>query len=104
MDSLKKISSGIATIGRVTRFLPEPRNRLLSNVTNSLSGLASDVFKNISGATTSNSSISIDPEYADLLNRQIEIQQRMQVVNMDSNIEKSKHETLMAPIRNIKVQ
>jgi hypothetical protein len=76
------------------RFIPEPANgvapfkALLSSVANSLSG--STVFPGVQG------------EYAELLNKQIEMQQQMQLVSMFSNIEKSRHETQMAAVRNIR--
>lgn len=38
-----------------------------------------------------------------LLNQQIQIQQVMQTVSMISNVERSKHEIEMAPIRNMRV-
>jgi hypothetical protein len=44
----------------------------------------------------------VQGEYAELLNKQIEMQQQMQLVSMFSNIEKSRHETQMAAVRNIR--
>ncbi len=41
-------------------------------------------------------------EFSTLMQAQLEAQKEMQVVNFFSNTEKSKHETFMAPIRNIK--
>ncbi len=38
-----------------------------------------------------------------LLTMQIQIQQEMQTVSMISNVERSRHETEMAPIRNMRV-
>ena len=49
------------------------------------------------------STVSLAPDYAALLNRQIEVQQMLQSANMNSNLEKTKHETYMAPIRNLRV-
>ena len=40
---------------------------------------------------------------AELIAAQVEIQKEMQITSMISNIEKSKHETKMTPIRNIRV-
>jgi hypothetical protein len=104
MDNIGKIANNLNVSSRLSRFIPEPRNRLLSTLTGNLSGLASNIFKSVGSATSLTSAVAIDPDYTALLNRQIEIQQKMQIANMDSNLEKSKHETLMAPIRNIKVQ
>lgn len=41
--------------------------------------------------------------FQQLLNQQMEVQLAMQTTSMQSNVEKSKHETRMAPIRNIRV-
>lgn len=77
------------------RFIPEPQSTLtapfkavLGSVASSLSG--GSVFP------------GVQSEYADLLNKQIEMQQQMQMVSMFSNIEKSRHETQMAAVRNIR--
>jgi hypothetical protein len=42
-------------------------------------------------------------DFGALLTMQIEVQRQMAVVSMLSNVEKSKHETEMAPIRNLRV-
>lgn len=42
-------------------------------------------------------------DFADLLNLQIQAQREMQSTTMMSNIERSKHESKMAAIRNIRV-
>lgn len=78
------------------RFIPEPRSNqgVFSKMLGSLGSVAKSAVK---------SSVGIEPEYADLLNKQIETQQQMMVVSMESNIEKSKHETQMAAVRNMRV-
>ena len=79
------------------RFIPEPRSSAGLNFRNILSRVGAAVTGGASNL------IGIDPAYRDLLMKQIEIQQQMQLVSMTSNIEKSKHETEMAAIRNIRV-
>ncbi len=84
----------------LARYIPEPQNRLgfgLSSIGSVVGGLAST----LGGGSAPSGTIS--PEYRDLLERQIEIQTQMQLVSMESNIEKSRHETQMAAIRNIRV-
>jgi len=44
----------------------------------------------------------IDPRYHDLLTKQMEMQEQLQLVSMHSNIEKSRHESKMAAIRNVR--
>jgi hypothetical protein len=90
-------SQAIALSGSpMYRNVPEPRNsggswlnHAVSGVNNVLGGAAS-VF---GGAT----------DIPGLLNKQIEIQMIMQLVSMESNIARSKHETEMAPIRNMRI-
>lgn len=83
-------------LGNLGRFIPTPKS--------SVSGFgkvlrtAGDALKSVSSTM-----VGIDPEYRSLIEKQIEVQTQMQLVSMESNIEKSKHETQMAPIRNIRV-
>ena len=77
-------------------FIPKPRSTL-SNIGRVLKGVGETISK---GASTI---IGLDPSYQALLEKQIEVQQQMQQVSMYSNIEKSKHETQMAAIRNVRV-
>jgi len=47
--------------------------------------------------------VGIEPGYAALIAQQIHQQEQMQLVSLYSNIEKSKHETQMSAIRNVRV-
>ena len=92
------ISSGLGSAGS---FIPEPRNRnsmsfssVLESTFQAVSGVASEVGSSLVG---------IDPKYASLLELQMKNQEQMQLVSLISNNEKAKHETYMAPVRNIKV-
>ena len=78
------------------RFIPEPRNTLstFGTMLRSVGGVLSTRGRGFPG---------IEPEYQTLLEKQIEVQQQMQVLSMQSNIEKSKHETQMTAIRNIRI-
>ena len=78
------------------RFAPEPRNSLGQDFDNTMNGVAR--------ALDGGSGDAPSGELLQLLNKQIEAQKRMQVISMSSNIEKSKHEMNMSPIRNIRVQ
>ena len=90
--------SAISPVVTLERYLPEPKSRLGLDFKSVLSSVAG-VVQTASGANLT----GIDPGYVDLINKQIETQQQMQLVSMESNIEKSKHETQMAAIRNIRV-
>jgi hypothetical protein len=81
---------------QLQRFAPEPSNRLGFSVQRALGGVASFALD------AAGSFAGIDPGYVDLINQQIMVQQQMQLVSMESNVEKSKHETMMAPIRNLR--
>lgn len=79
------------------RLLPEPKSRLSIDFRSVLNGVLGAVSGGVSGVS------GIDPSYVQLLNKQIETQQQMQLVTMESNVEKSRHETLMSAIRNVRV-
>lgn len=81
----------------IERLLPEPKSRLSIDFRSVLNG----VLGAVSG--TASSVTGIDQGYVQLLNKQIETQQQMQLVTMESNVEKSRHETLMSAIRNVRV-
>src|SRR4051812_47397887 len=82
----------------IIRFAPEPLTRTGVSFGSVLKGVGQALF-----GTSSVLGGSIDPMYMDLINKQIETQQQMQLVSFESNIEKSKHETQMAAVRNIRV-
>ena len=90
-------SKGIFPLDGLVRFLPEPKSRLASTF-KSVIGTVSSALSESTGAGFG----ALPNEYVDLINKQIEVQQQMQLVTMYSNIERSKHETEMAAIRNIR--
>lgn len=79
------------------RMAPEPQSRLGFSFGNVLKSAAS----NLIGVGTE--ALGVNSDSAALLQMQIEAQREMQNVSMLSNVEKSKHETQMAAIRNIRV-
>lgn len=82
----------------LVRMPPQPGNRLGVNFRSILSGVAT-MMGGGSGAAISG---TLDPTYASLLSQQITMQQQMQLVSLHSNIEKSRHESKMAAIRNVR--
>ncbi|MBN8550217.1 MAG: hypothetical protein J0M12_12940 [Deltaproteobacteria bacterium] len=95
MESVSSIGVTPAeTSTSLQRFQPEPRSSLGLDFTTVLRSVAGAAGSTLTG---------IDPNYAALMSKQIETQQQMQLVTMESNIEKSKHETQMAAVRNIRV-
>ena len=94
--------SYVDTLG-LGRYMPEPRSRGTNVFRAVLSG-ANAVLSGISGGSGfSSGALDQNASYQDIINKQIEMQQQMQLVSMESNIEKSRHETAMAPIRNVRV-
>lgn len=79
------------------QYLPEPA---INGV-----GMLKDTLKIASNITGSVNPIDFGGlgEFKDLIQMQLDAQKEMQQTSMLSNIEKSKHETSMAPIRNIRV-
>jgi hypothetical protein len=78
-------------------YLPEP----------STTGVG--VFADVVGAVRSIAGevggVSLNPtgSFADLIQAQLQAQMEMQTTSMVSNIERSKHETKMTPVRNIRL-
>lgn len=81
----------------VLRYIPQPKSRN-SGVFQKLLGAAGDLVSKGAGAVS-----GIDPQYSELINRQMELQQQMMLVSMVSNTEKTQHDTRMAPVRNLRV-
>jgi hypothetical protein len=83
--------SGIKSLAQTTSsFLPEP---LASGVS-----FASQLIPGQSGQV-----IDISPSYQALIDQQIQVQLEQQHVTFTSNMEKSRHESRMAAVRNIRV-
>jgi hypothetical protein len=83
------------------RFSPVPRNGLDFAAT---AGKMVSATANVATATLGGVlGMGGMTDIPGLLNKQMEIQMIMQLVSMESNISRSKHETEMAPIRNMRV-
>lgn len=97
MNGWSQVSSSVRSLlsnQNLKKFVPEPRSRIAST------------FKTIAQAATAvarNDTVHhIAPEYEELLQTQMEFQKQMQLVSLTSNVEKSKHESRMAAIRNVR--
>lgn len=88
------ISAGVEAVRAgaqtATRFMPEPVARGVDFVASL-------------GRARSLSTEGMSSDTADLINRQIELQKEMLQVTMFSNLERTRHETRMAPARNIRL-
>jgi hypothetical protein len=91
-----------STVLRNLEYLPEPRNRLgamlgggFKNALSTALGIATQAV-GVGGA-------GLTSENAILIQEQMRQQEQMQQVSMISNIERSKHEMAMTPIRNIRI-
>ena len=92
-------SSFKLALGNYAKFIPNT-----SSSSKSLISSAIDVAKKvISGGSQLGGMVSIDPAYRQLIEQQIELQQQMMLVSMHSNLERSKHDTKMSAVRNIRV-
>lgn len=78
------------------RYLAQPRNRL---------GTTFQKVMDVAGAVVSKTAgiAGVDGDYASLLQQQIELQHQMMQVTMISNVERTRHETSMASVRNMRV-
>ena len=99
-SNMSAISSALKT---AESYLPEPATSGI--------GVFKDIWQtalNVGGsvlgsAVNGNVSQMLNGSSSDLIASQVEMQKEMQVTSMVSNIEKSKHESKMAAIRNIRV-
>lgn len=103
-------NTGLSIAGPLLRLLPEPVSRLGSAFRSIFAGVSGSGASGAGGfggggslGLDSGFADQIDPGYRELLQMQIEAQKQLTLVSMASNIEKSKHETEMAAIRNIRV-
>jgi hypothetical protein len=82
---------------RLSRLLPNSVGGTLRQVV----GVGGDILRTL--LPKSVSSASVDPAYQAILEQQMELQRQMLLVSMHSNLEKTRHDIQMAPVRNIRV-
>jgi hypothetical protein len=93
--SASNIIGAFSPPSQLTRIAPEPQSNL-GTVFGGFSSIASSLMGSTAEAL-------VGADYSALIGAQLQAQKEMQVVSMVSNVEKSKHETQMAAIRNIRV-
>ncbi|MCB0317391.1 MAG: hypothetical protein KDD56_01445 [Bdellovibrionales bacterium] len=77
-------------------IVPEPES--------SISNTFGDVLRSAASVASTATGIGgVGAEIYTLLDQQIEVQREMQTITMLSNIERSKHEMKMGPIRNMRI-
>lgn len=86
----------------LARISPEPQNKVGTTFRTVLSTVG-NIAQSIFSASPSGMFSGMDPGYQELLTTQIEAQKQLTLVSLCSNVEKSKHETQMAAVRNIRV-
>lgn len=94
IDPIDPINNAALPLGE---FQPEPETTARLDFTGLLK-MAGGIANNVAAGEVP----GLDAPYQELLNKQIEVQQQMMLMSMSSNIEKSKHETQMAAVRNIR--
>ena len=100
--NIKSLTSSLFQRAEVTKaaakYLPEPATKgvgLFQDAMNVVKGIGSTVLDGVSSYAGG--------DFMGLINKQMEVQREMQTTTMVSNIEKSKHESKMSAIRNIRV-
>lgn len=100
------IDSPYMSDGLTVRYLPEPTaSSSFDAVKSAVQGIAKVGANLVSGAVGALGlgGAEVPSEYAGLIELQLQTQKEMMLVSMVSNIEKSKHESQMAAVRNIRV-
>ena len=101
MDTISPIQAadvirvGTSALGR---FAAQPKSFATTAFKSALAGVNA-----LADAVTGSGTTGLNSDYADLIQMQIETQKQMFLTSMYSNIEKSKHETQMAAVRNVRV-
>lgn len=96
---LSNVSPLLSDVGSAAaKYLPEPA---VTGV--GLFQDAVELVKDVGSAVVDNAASLGSASSYDLIQLQIQAQQEMQATTMVSNIEKSKHESKMSAIRNIRV-
>lgn len=88
--------------GKIARFIPEPTNRSGLSFSSILER-AGSIASQVAGVATGGQFPGLDSQYVTILQEQIRTQVQMQLMTMYSNTEKSRHETSMTALRNIRV-
>ena len=101
-NELSSISQSIKP-ATAARYLPEPASTSSAWSFRSVMKTVRDVAADAVGGAVGGVSQGIGGDFGELINAQIAAQEEMQTTTMVSNVEKSKHESKMAAIRNIRV-
>jgi hypothetical protein len=90
-----------SSVSNSVRYLPTPQT---SGAFDGAKSFVSTLINSAVNMVANNTGIN-PSEFTtqDLLNKQLEVQKEMMMTSMISNVNKSKHETEMAPVRNIRV-
>ncbi|MDZ4786367.1 MAG: hypothetical protein SGJ02_09865 [bacterium] len=97
MEKISTLGAHLESVTGLMRFIPEPKSSIASTF--------GTVMRSVAGAVSGESGrsvVSLEPSYQSLLEKQIQLQEQMQIVTMESNIEKTKHESKMAAVRNFR--
>ncbi len=97
-SNISGVSSLATLTGAAARYLPEPATKGV--------GLFRDLLRvagQFGNTVVGGVDAAASGDFADLIGVQIEIQKELQTTTMVSNIEKSRHESKMSAIRNIRV-
>lgn len=94
--------TGVSGLDSLTLGSSVANSTVAPRSSSSFGSMIQSVLGNVLGKTVG-ASTGIDPQYSALLEKQLEMQEQMQLVSLYSNIIKSQHETQMAAVRNIRV-
>jgi hypothetical protein len=102
MSNVNNINGISTAADTAAYFLPEPAVSKSSGFWNVLNS-AKDLALGAVGGVPANMGGSNFGELRQLIDLQVQVQTEMQAVTMISNVEKSKHESKMSALRNVKV-
>ncbi len=94
--------TGVSGLTSLTLGSPLANNTVVPRPGSGFGSMVQSLIGNVLGKFGV-SNTGINPEYSNLIEKQLEMQEQMQLVSLYSNIIKSEHETQMAATRNIRV-
>jgi hypothetical protein len=94
--------TGLSGLNSITLGGPLSRSTFEPRGSSGFGSILKNLIGNVVGRFSSEAT-GIDPKYSALIEKQLEMQEQMQLVSLYSNIIKSEHETHMAAVRNVRV-
>lgn len=99
MKNVNILGAHLKSHSGLLQFAPEPKSNVKIDFAGFLRSLAATAGGTITAGLPGLGSVV---DFQELLNKQIELQTQLQAITMQSNIERTRHESSMAALRNFR--